>query len=133
MKKIGLVFTFALAALLAQASDYAYLVFTNTAGTNTALSVANLSMTINGNTLTVTNDDGTTEFTLTDLAAMEFSVDGETLAFENVLNGALPVSVYTLSGTSMGVFDNLLRAVGSLGKGAYVIKQGNNSQTIILK
>ena len=120
---------------MVQAGEYAYLVFTNTEGTKTALSVADLTMTVNGTQLDVTNAEGTVHFTLTDLAAMQFSVDGETLVegISNVLNADAPVEVYTILGTKVGRFNNLLEAAGVLGKGSYVISNGNNAQTIILK
>ena len=119
----------------AQAGTYAYLVFTNTESTKTALSVTNLTMTVNGTQLDVTNADGTVNFTLTELAAMQFSEDGETLAagIDNVLNADAPVQVYSISGTSLGTFDNLLQAAQQLNAGAYVISNGNNAQTIVIK
>ncbi|MBR6167746.1 MAG: hypothetical protein IKQ50_04890, partial [Paludibacteraceae bacterium] len=75
MKKIIFMVLLVCAGMV-QAGEYAYLVFTNTEGTKTALSVAELTMTVNGTQLDVTNAEGTVHFTLTDLAAMQFSVDG---------------------------------------------------------
>ena len=124
-----------LCAVMAQAGEYAYLVFTNAEGTKTALSVSDLSMTVNGTQLEVTNAQGSVNFVLTDLAAMQFSVDGETLeeGISNVLNADAPVEVYTILGTKVGRYNNLLEAAGVLGKGSYVISNGNNAQTIVLQ
>lgn len=116
------------------AGEYGYLVFTNTIGTTTALTVSNLSATVSGSTLVVTNNDGTVNFTLTELASMQFSVDGETLStLENVLDGNQPVTVYSIQGTSLGTFRSMLQAVQQLDKGSYVIVQSGKSQKLIVQ
>ena len=68
MQKIGMVLAMLVCAIIAQAGEYAYLVFTNTQGTKTALSVTDLTMKVNGTQLDVTNADGTLNLVLTDLA-----------------------------------------------------------------
>ena len=133
MKKF---FTFLMAlggALLLDAADYPYLVFTNTSGTNVVLSVENLTFNVSGSTLQVSNADGTVSFALTELASMQFSVDGSTDGLEDVLNADLPVSVYSLTGVSLGTFDNLQQAVEGLDAGSYVISDGKNAQTIVVQ
>lgn len=135
MQKIGMVLALLVCTMLAKAGEYNYLVFTNTSGTTTALTVSNLSATVSGSSLVVSNDEGTVNFTLTDLAAMQFSTDGEQLGegIENVLNADLPVTVYGINGTSFSTFDNLVQAAQQLGAGVYVISNGKNAQTIIVK
>ena len=135
MKKIILMFLLVCAGMV-QAGEYAYLVFTNTEGTKTALSVADLTMTVNGTQLDVTNAEGTVHFTLTDLAAMQFSVDGETLqeSIDHMLNADAPVTVYAISGMALGSFSSMMQAVQQLDKGTYVMVQsGNISQTIVVR
>jgi len=135
-RKIGLLLLMLASALWMQAEeyDYPYLVFTNTEGALTAFQVNDLTMHINGTQLDVTNNEGTVHFTLTDLSAMQFSVDGETLtALENVLNADARVEVYTLEGMSMGTFDGLLKAASSLRQGVYVITDGKNTQKIVIR
>ena len=133
MKKIFLLMAISLCALSARAGDYAYLVFTNTSGVNTVLSVADLSCKVNGNALEVTNSTENLSFELTDLASMEFSKDGTTSAYENVLNADEPVQVFSPTGTNLGRFESLREAARSLDKGVYVISNGTNAQTIILR
>ena len=135
-RKIGLLLLMLASALWMQAEEYEYpyLVFTNTEGALTAFQVNDLTMHINGTQLDVTNNEGTVHFTLTDLSAMQFSVDGETLtALENVLNADARVEVYTLEGISMGTFDGLLKAASSLRQGVYVITDGKNTQKIVIR
>ena len=136
-RKIGLLLLMLASALWMQAEeyDYPYLVFTNTEGALTAFQVNNLTMHVNGAQLDVTNDEGTVHFTLTDLSAMQFSVDSETLSsgLENVLNADARVEVYTLEGMSMGTFDGLLKAASSLRQGVYVITDGKNTQKIVIR
>ncbi len=133
MRKIGMVFAWLVCAGMAQAADYPYLVFTNTAGTTTALSVNNMTLSVNGSELTVTNSDGTQVFTLTDLVAMQFSQDGSVTAIENVLDGEKAVEVYSVTGVGLGLFGSLYEAAGVLSAGAYVVKQGSKSQTIVVR
>ena len=133
MRNMLLTVLLAAGVLLAKAGEYSYLVFTNTSGTTTALTVSNLSATVSGSTLVVTNDDGTVNFTLTDLAAMQFSMDGSATALENVINGNEAVSVYSITGVSMGNFSSMLQAAESLPVGAYVIKQGVNTQAMVVR
>lgn len=134
MKRSLFIWTAALCAITAQAADYPYLVFTGTGGTTTKLSVSDMTLVVSGSSLQVTNTDGTTSFTLTDLASMQFSQDGSVAtAIENVLDADMPVSVFSLNGASLGTFGNLNETARTLPAGAYVIKQGNNTQTIVLK
>ena len=124
----------ALCAVIAQAADYPYLVFTNTGGTSTVMDVSDLTLAVSGSSLQVTNTDGTNSFTLTDLANMQFSKDGNTVsAMENVIDAGAAVEVFSMTGISLGHYNTLLEAVSATGTGAYVIKQGNNTQTIVLK
>lgn len=134
MKKILVLVVAVVCAGIAQAADYPYLVFTNTAGTTTSLSVSNMTLTVNGSELTVTNSEGTQAFTLTDLAAMQFRTEsGEWAAVENVLDGEKSVDVYSVTGVGLGSFSNLHEAAGVLPTGAYVIRQGGKSQTVVVR
>ena len=60
MKKIVLFLTMLVGVLTAQAADYTYLTFETTDGAKASISVSNLTLTINGTTLTA----GTQSFTL---------------------------------------------------------------------
>lgn len=133
MKKVLILVVAVVCAGIAQAADYPYLVFTNTVGTQTALTVSNMTLTVKGSKLTVTNAEGTQAFTLTDLAAMQFSTDGNVAAVENVLDGEKAVEVYSVTGVSLGSYGSLYEAAGVLPMGAYVIKQGGKSQTVVVR
>ena len=132
MRKI-LLTVFALCALFMQAETYNYLVFTNTEGTTTAFSVNNLTLTVNGSNLQVTNDEGTVDLVLTGLQAMQFSKTTGLEGLEDILEADKPIDVFTPLGMKIGRYNNLLEAAGSLGKGVYVITNGKHSQTIILQ
>ena len=133
MKKILVLAVTVVCAVMAQAADYPYLVFTNTAGTTTSLSVSNMTLTVNGSELTVTNAEGTQAFTLTDLAAMQFSQDGSVTAIENVIDGEKAVDVYSVTGVGLGSYGSLYEAAGVLPTGAYVMRQGGKSQTVVVR
>ena len=133
MRKIVLVLAVC-CAMMAQAATYSYLVFTSTSGTVTFFGVSNLTLTVSGSNLQVSNDDGTVNLVLIDLAAMQFSTSDDTVtAIENVLDGDAPVQVFSVSGVSMGSFGSLIEAAQQLQAGAYVISNGKNSQTIVIK
>ena len=130
MRKLILMFLLVCAGMV-QAEEYAYLVFTNTKGTQTALTVTNLTITVNGAQLDVTNDDGTVNFSLTELAAMQFRTEaGDLAAVDNVLDGDAPVRVFSILGTSLGEFDSLVQAASSLTQGVYIITDGKRSVKI---
>lgn len=134
MKRSLFILVTVICAVMAQAADYPYLVFTNTGGTTTVLGVTNMTLAVSGSNLSVTNADGTTAFVLTDLANMQFSVDGSTVsAIDHVLDAGQPVSVFSLTGISLGTFNSLTEGVKTLSTGTYVIKQGVNTQTVIVK
>ena len=134
MKRSLFILAVVLCAVTAQAADYPYLVFTNTGGTSTVLSVSGMTLAVSGSSLQVTNTDGTSSFALTGLADMQFSKDGSTVsAIENVIDAGAAVEVFSMTGISLGHYNTLLEAVPAMGTGAYVIKQGANTQTIVVK
>lgn len=120
--------------LMAQAVDYPYLVFTNTSGVTTVMSVSSLTMTVSGSSLQVTNADRTETFVLTELRNMQFSTNGDTItALGDVIVAEQPVEVYSIVGEQVGSFNSLTEAVRNMQMGVYVIKQGKNSQKIVVK
>ena len=132
MKKVFLLLAVCL-AMMTHASTYNYLVFTNTEGTNTVFSVENLWMNVDGSELQVTNADGTVSVLLTALKSMQFSEDSIISAVENILNADAPVQVFSVSGTSLGVYGSLMEAAQTLNAGAYVISNGSVTQTVVIK
>jgi hypothetical protein len=133
MKKIVLMMALAMYVLTASATGYAYLLFTNTAGTTTAMNVTGLTMTVSGTQLQVTNNTENLSFVLTDLASMQFSKTDTLTAVENVLAADKPVEVYSVIGVKLGSYESLLKAVCGQKKGVYVITDGTNSQKIVVK
>ena len=119
--------------MIAHASTYNYLVFTNQSGTTTAFAVNNLSLKVNGNDLQVKNDEGTVNLVLTELASMQFSVNKDVTTLENILYADAPVQVYSVTGASLGTYNSMLDAAKSLQIGTYIISNGNISQTIVVK
>ena len=114
---------------MVQAGEYAYLVFVNQQNDTTALSVTDMTLRVQDNSLSVTNADGTVSFTLTDLQFMQFMTEDGQMAMrlDNVLDANAPIDVYTILGVKVGHFSSLLEAAGVLGKGSYVITNGKTS------
>ena len=132
MKNVFLLLALSI-GLMAHASTYNYLVFTNQAGSTTAFSVSNLTLEVNGTNLQVTNDAGTVSMVLTELASMQFSVDQTVTSVENVLNADAPVQVYSVTGTLMGTYNSVVDAAKCLNAGTYVMASGNQTQTVVIK
>ena len=132
MKKVFLLLAVC-TTMMAHASTYNFLVFTNTEGTKTAFSVKNLTLNVDGSNLQVTNSDGTVNVLLTALKSMQFSEDSIISAVENVLNADAAVQVYSVSGSLLGSYGSLMEAAQTLDAGAYVISNGSVTQTIVVK
>lgn len=132
MKKVFLLLAVC-TAMMAHASTYNYLVFTNTEGTKTAFSVKDLTLKVEDSDLLITNAEGTVSMLLTAMKSMQFSEDGTVSAVENILNADTPVQVFSVSGTSLGVYGSLMEAAQTLNAGAYVISNGSVTQTIVVK
>ena len=132
MKKVFLLLAVC-TAMMAHASTYNFLVFTNTEGTKTAFSVKDLTLKVEGSDLLITNAEGTVSMLLTAMKSMQFSEDGTVSAVENILNADTPVQVFSVSGTSLGVYSSLMEAAQMLNAGAYVISNGSVTQTIVVK
>lgn len=135
MRKILVFAAMLVCAVMAQAADYSYLVFVNQSNDTTALSVTDMRLKVNDNSLTVTNAEGTVNFTLTDLQFMQFMTeDGQiALRLDNILDANEPIDVYSILGVKVGHYNSLLEAAGVLGMGSYVITNGRTSQTIVVK
>ena len=132
MKKVSLLLAVC-TAMMAHASTYNFLVFTNTEGTKTAFSVKDLTLKVEGSDLLITNAEGTVSMLLTAMKSMQFSEDGTVSAVENILNADTPLQVFSVSGTSLGVYSSLMEAAQTLNAGAYVISDGSVTQTIVVK
>lgn len=120
-------------AICANAGTYNYLEFTNISGTKTVFNVANLTIKVSGNDLQVTNNNGTVNLTLVELASMQFTSTNTVTALENVLNADAEVQVSTIAGASIGTYSSLIEVTQSLNAGVYVISNGTQSQTIVIK
>lgn len=132
MKKVFLLLAVC-TTMMAHASTYNFLVFTNTEGTKTAFSVKDLTLKVEGSDLLITNAEGTVSMLLTAMKSMQFSEDATVSAVENILNADTPVQVFSVSGTSLGVYGSLVEAAQTLNAGAYVISNGSVTQTIVVK
>jgi hypothetical protein len=130
---------FAIALLLtafissASAYDYPYLVFQNSDFTETAVSVESLTLSISGDQIIATNNDGTQSFTLSNLNKMEFSTT-TTNVTENTTDESDPhVEIYNLTGIHLGGFDNIDSATSSLQRGIYIVKGVSETYKIAVK
>jgi len=134
MKRFVLLLTVLVGALTAQASggsDYPYLTFETTDGAKASIPVSSLTMTINGNTLTV----GDQQFTLTNLAKMYFSTTDETAAgIENVNDNENYTEIYDLQGKRLQVSMADGKSLnGQLPKGVYIVKTKEKTYKMMVR
>ena len=134
MKRFVLLLTVLVGALTAQASggsDYPYLTFETTDGAKASIPVSSLTMTINGNTLTV----GDQQFTLTNLAKMYFSTNDETAAgIENVKDNENYTEIYDLQGKRLQVSMADGKSLNEqLPKGVYIVKTKEKTYKMMVR
>lgn len=130
MRKSILLSLFLALASMMYADDYTYpyLVFTNSQGSQTAIAVDGLEITISDGNLLATNAEGTTTLSLADLASMQFTETADmSTGIDELDTAELPVTVYSLSGIEVGTFDNLKMAQQRLQQGVYIAKQNGKT------
>ena len=114
-----------------QSTNFPYLTFETTEGAKASIPVSSLTMTINGNTLTV----GDQQFTLTNLAKMYFSTNDETAAgIENVNDNENYTEIYDLQGKKVHVeMVNGKSLNGKLPKGIYIVKTKEKTYKMMVR
>ena len=137
MKK-WILFLMAIAAIEVYATDYTYkyLVFTSSDGTSTALPADGLRISINGGSLVVSSQAGTTTLSASGLTKMKFSSDNVTTAIDSAADAVAEggqIAAYSLSGLYKGTFSSTEQMKSSLATGIYVIKQNGKSTKMIIK
>lgn len=124
MKKIVLFLMMLVGALTMQAEKYAYLTFEMTDGAKASVPVAALTLTFNGNTLTV----GSQTFTIENLSKMYFSNTDETsTGIEDVASETMDeaTEIYDLQGHKV--------SKAQMTKGIYIVKTKTKSYKMYVK
>lgn len=131
MKRILLTATCVIGLTTAKAYDYPYLVFQTVDGTATAVDVNDLTIAVNGSSIVVTNGSGTQAFTLSELSKMYFSATAGISEVQSDKEQA--VEVYSLSGQSLGTYDDLSTARQQLERGIYIVKANGKTSKISIQ
>ena len=124
MKKIFILLTVLLATLTAQAEGYTYLTFETTDGAKASVSVENLTLTINGTTLTA----GSQQFTLSNLSKMYFSTSDETATgIEEITSASIEeaTDIYDLQGHKV--------SKEQMKKGVYIVKTNSRTYKMVVR
>ena len=139
MKRFVLLLTVLVATLTAHADSFPYLTFETTEGAKASIPVSSLTMTIDGNTLKV----GDQQFTLTNLAKMYFSTTDETAAgIENVNDNESYTEIYDLQGKRIGPSKSSLKedfisspfkGDGRGSKGVYIVKTKEKTYKLMVR
>ena len=124
MKKLFLLLTVLVTTLTAQAEGYTYLTFETTEGAKASVSVENLTLTINGTTLTA----GSQQFTLSNLSKMYFSTSDETATGIEEINSASieeATDIYDLQGHKV--------SKEQMRKGVYIVKTKSRTYKMLVR
>ena len=124
MKKLFLLLTVLVTTLTAQAEGYTYLTFETTDGAKASVSVENLTLTINGTTLTA----GSQQFTLSNLSKMYFSTSDETATgIEEITSASIEeaTDIYDLQGHKV--------SKEQMRKGVYIVKTKSRTYKMVVR
>lgn len=124
MKKLFLLLTVLVTTLTVQAESYTYLTFETTDGAKASVSVENLTLTINGTTLTA----GSQQFTLSNLSKMYFSTSDETATGIEEINSASieeATDIYDLQGHKV--------SKEQMRKGVYIVKTKSRTYKMVVR
>lgn len=124
MKKLFLLLTVLVTTLTVQAEGYTYLTFETTDGAKASVSVENLTLTINGTTLTA----GSQQFTLSNLSKMYFSTSDETATGIEEINSASieeATEIYDLQGHKV--------SKEQMRKGVYIVKTKSRTYKMVVR
>ncbi len=135
MKKTFIALMATLGVLTAQADDFGYLTFQTTDGTKVSMASTSLVITFENGNMIVSNGIENQTFALSDFSKMYFSDEAESSGIDETTlsedNEA--VEVFTLTGISLGSFDNLKQAQTTLQHGIYVVKSQRQTFKIAVK
>ena len=124
MKNFFLLLTVLVTTLTVQAEGYTYLTFETTDGAKASVSVENLTLTINGTTLTA----GSQQFTLSNLSKMYFSTSDETATGIEEINSASieeATDIYDLQGHKV--------SKEQMRKGVYIVKTKSRTYKMVVR
>lgn len=124
MKKLFLLLTVLVTTLTVQAESYTYLTFETTEGAKASVSVENLTLTINGTTLTA----GSQQFALSNLSKMYFSTSDETATGIEEINSASieeATDIYDLQGHKV--------SKEQMRKGVYIVKTNSRTYKMVVR
>ena len=124
MKKLFLLLTVLVTTLTVQAEGYTYLTFETTDGAKASVYVENLTLTINGTTLTA----GSQQFTLSNLSKMYFSTSDETATGIEEINSVSieeATDIYDLQGHKV--------SKEQMRKGVYIVKTKSRTYKMVVR
>lgn len=135
-KKIAATALLGVCCISAMAAEetFGWMIFHQTDGSETALSVDGLTMTYSEGVLTVSNSAKSVTLNSDRLESLWFS--NTTLGIEATETDGIPtkVEVFSVDGKSFGTFDSVGKAVPMLPKGnVYVIKNHKSTYKILVR
>ena len=134
MRKLILLILALIGMTQAHAYDYGYLVFQKSDGTQVAFDVNALEITVEGETLAVTNSVTSESLDINTLVSMCFSKDNTT-AIKDVqeTSGRETVEVYSATGVFLGTYPSAEMARNAVSHGVFVFKMKGSTVKFVRK
>lgn len=126
MKKLLSLFVLLTCAAGVSADGFAWLTFRLADGSETSLSVENLSFSITNGQLIATNAAGSTTFVLSSLNEMHFSDEATSIA-RVATESESPIRLFSTEGIALGEYANLQAARQAVPRGIYIAKSGHRT------
>lgn len=114
------------------AADYNYLTFQWQTGAEQSFTASGLTITFSGSNMLVTQNGQTTTIALADLNKMFFSNTASGISSAEKATATGEVFIYSVSGVELGKAASPAD-VQKLGRGMYIIKQGDKTSKVLVK
>ncbi len=114
------------------ADDYGYLTVQKQDGTEQSFVATGLKLTFSSGKMIAEQNGSSTTLTLSELSKMFFSKTATSIDRATSVAEDAELNVYTIDGVSKGKVANALD-VQKMGRGVYIIKQGNKTAKVVVK
>ncbi|MBQ7472482.1 MAG: hypothetical protein IJS97_08690 [Prevotella sp.] len=114
------------------AIDYGFLTVQKQDGTEQSFVATGLKLTFSNGTMIAEQNGTTTTLALSELSKMFFTQTATSVERAKTVAEAGELSVYTIDGVAKGKVSNALD-VQKMGRGVYIIKQGDKTAKIVVK
>lgn len=133
MRKTVIILFTLLGIATIQAEDYPYMMFQTNDGNVLTMASASLTITFSDGNMVASNGSESKTVALTDLNKMFFASNPASVETTQTEEVNEPVEVFTVTGISVGKYENIQQVQATLERGIYVVKGKNKTLKIVVK